>query len=159
MTCCCGVPGPMWQSVVNWTFMTLFFQEQEKRVSQIFSLQPSQTVKEIAAGSLSPHYTSSQWNTAFSLPGKIVRQLKSGSCGPLPMVMVLWKPKDYAHGNHSNSTSPRSSHYGWTTVVVHKAFIVSILVFMTALQGFYPLLHLFNQTECQLHGFCLHKSR
>lgn len=56
----------MWQSVVNWTFMTLFFQDQGERVPQIFSLQPSQAVKEITAGSLSPHYTSSQRNAAFS---------------------------------------------------------------------------------------------
>lgn len=69
-THCCGVPGPKWQSVTNWTFMTLFFQEQGERVSHIFSLQPSQAVKEIAAGSPSPHYTSSQWNAAFSLPGR-----------------------------------------------------------------------------------------
>ena len=34
--------------------MTLFFQDQGERVSQIFSSQPSQAVKEIAAGSLSP---------------------------------------------------------------------------------------------------------
>lgn len=74
-----GVPGPMWQSVVNWTFMTLFFQDQGERVSQIFSLQPSQAVKGIAAGSLSPHYMSSRWNAAFSLPGVTVRQLKAAS--------------------------------------------------------------------------------
>lgn len=159
MNCCCGVPGPMWQSVVNWTFMTLFFPDQEERVSQIFSLQPSQAVKEIAAGSLSPHYTSSQRNTAFSLTGEIVRQLKSGSCGPLHMVMVLWKPRDYAHCNHSNSTSPRSSHYGWTTAIVHKASVVFILVFVTAPRGFHLLTRLFNQTECQPRGFCLHKDR
>lgn len=79
----------MWQSVANWTFMTLFFQDQGERVSQIFSLQPSQAVKEIAAGSLSPHYTSSQWNTAFSLPGVTVRQLKVGSHGPLHMATLL----------------------------------------------------------------------
>lgn len=79
----------MWQSVANWTFMTLFFQDQGERVSQIFSLQPSQAVKEIAAGSLSPHYTSSQWNAAFSLPGVTVRQVEAGAYGLLHMVTLL----------------------------------------------------------------------
>lgn len=58
-------------------------------MSQAFLLQPSQAVKEIAAGSLSPHYTSSQWNAAFFLPGVTVRQLKTGFYGPLPMATTV----------------------------------------------------------------------
>lgn len=83
----------MWQSEVNWTFMTLFFEDQTERVSQIFSLQPSQAVKETAVGSLSPHYTSSQQNAAFSLPGKRVRALKSSSWGPPHMAVMIQKPQ------------------------------------------------------------------
>ncbi|KAL1776087.1 hypothetical protein HispidOSU_000549, partial [Sigmodon hispidus] len=56
-----------------------------EKVSQTFSLQSSQAVKEIAAGSLSPHYTSCQWNAAFSLPEVTGRQLKATSYGPSPM--------------------------------------------------------------------------
>lgn len=69
------------------------FQDRGEKSSQIFSLQPSQAVKEIAAGSLSPHYTSSQWNAAFSLPGVTVRQLKAGSYGPLHMATSLCEPE------------------------------------------------------------------
>lgn len=85
MTCCYRIPGPMWQSVANWTFMTLFFQDQGERASQIFSSPPSQAVKEIAAGSLSPHYTSSQWNAAFSLPG-----VTAGRWKLAPMAFCTW---------------------------------------------------------------------
>ena len=144
MTCCCGIPGPVWQSEANWTFMTLFFQDQGERVSQIFSLQPSQAVKEIAAGSLSPHYTSSQWNAAFSLPGGTGRQVEAGAHGLLCMVTLLWKPGDCAHGNHSNSPLPRPT-YSW-----FKVSVVLILIFVTVLWAFHSPSHSFNWVPATL---------
>lgn len=79
------------------------FQDQREKVSQTFSFQPSQAVKEIAAGWLSPHYTSSQWNAAFSLPG-----VTAESCllWPFARGHAALRARDLAHCSPGNGTSP-----------------------------------------------------
>ena len=103
---------------------------------------------EIAAGSLSPHYTSSQWNAAFPLPGVTVRQLSAGSYGPVYLATLLWEPGDRAHCNHSNSLLPRPSHM-WFTKLPQCSFGFSQQLY----ELFIP--SLIHSTECQLRGFCL----
>lgn len=144
----------LWSSWANVTISAkldiydTLVQDQREKVSQTFSFQPSQAVKEIAAGWLSPHYTSSQWNAAFSLPGVTGRQLKATSYGPLPAAALLWEP-----GILLTAVPATLPHLG-QPFTAHKAFVVSILL----LQCFHEsLIHslIYLTHKCQLYGLCL----